>query len=444
MAFERAEKHGRSKVKPRPAGQGRGGAPDAESEVEPRVERLVTLDPDALLDQPPAQVRLRSGADRRVAGGHCWVFSNELAGDVSALPLGGAVDVLDARGRFLGRGTANPHSLIAVRILSRSADDDVDSVDFYERRLRAAAALRARLLPGRRSMRVVSSEGDGLPGLIVDQFEDVIAVQLGTLGMELRRDRLALALQRALGVRGAVLRNESPSRSLEGLPRGSEAWFGEVPARVQLEEGGVRLFADVMGGQKTGFFFDQAENRAFARPRVAGARVLDVYANTGAWGLGALLHGAASCDFIEINAATAALINDNAALNGVADRAHSIAGDARVVMERLLAQNEQYGVIFLDPPAFAKTRAKAPVALRAYANINALAMRLVEPGGLLFTSSCSYHVHEDRFLEAVMAGARMAGRRLRVVRRGEQAPDHPVDPAVPETRYLKHLVLHLE
>jgi 23S rRNA (cytosine1962-C5)-methyltransferase len=431
-----------------PKGAGGRGAPAEDAEAaEPAEEgpsKLVALDPAALLDRPPVVVRLRPGADRRVAGGHCWVFSNELSTPVASLPLGGAVDVLDARGRFLGRGTANPHSLIAVRILSRDPQDDVDSVAFYERRLRAAAAMRARLLPGRRSLRMVSSEGDGLPGLIVDQFEDVIAVQLGTLGMELRRERLEAALRSALGVRGAVLRNESPSRSLEGLPRGSERWFGEVPERVMLEEGGVRLFADVLGGQKTGFFFDQAENRAFARPRVAGERVLDVYANTGAWGLGALLHGASRCDFIEINAATAALILDNAALNGVADRANSIAGDARVVMEGLLAQNQRYGAVFLDPPAFAKTRAKAPVALRAYANINALAMRLVAPGGLLFSSSCSYHVQEDRFLEAVMAGARMAGRRLRVVRRGEQAPDHPVDPAVPETRYLKHLVLHLE
>ena len=437
----------------RPGGRGRAdgrtpidrprtGAAQGTDDAPPSAAPVAVLDP-ALLGRPPVAVSLRAGAEHRVANGHCWVFSNELADAPRSLPVGGAVDVLDAKGRFLGRGTANPHSLIAVRILTRDAREDIDSVDFYVRRLAEAQALRGRLLPGRRSYRLVSSEGDGLPGLIVDRFGPVLAVQLGTVGMELRKSLLQTAIQQVTGAEAAALRNEAPARSLEGLPRESGPWFGVLPARVELDEGGVRLWADVLGGQKTGFFFDQAENRAFAHPRVAGCSTLDVYANTGAWGLGALLHGAASCDFVEINAATSALIGDNAALNGVADRARVHTGDARVVMEQLRSQGARFDVVFLDPPAFAKTRAKAPVALRAYAQINALAMQLVAPGGLLFTSSCSYHVHEDRFLDAVREAARMAGRRARVVRRGEQAPDHPVDPAVPETRYLKHLVVHL-
>ncbi|MFM2245916.1 MAG: hypothetical protein RL071_1990 [Pseudomonadota bacterium] len=429
-------------------GHRRGGPPPHERPARPAPEEdraaapLVELDP-GLLGQPPIQLRLRAGAEQRVAGGHCWVFSNELAGHARDLPVGGAVDVLDARGRFLGRGTANPHSLIAVRILTRRPDEDIDSVGFYTARIAEAQALRARLLPGRSSYRLVSSEGDGLPGLIVDRFADVLAVQLGTVGMELRKPLLEAALRAATTATAAVLRNEAPSRSLEGLPRVSAPWFGPIPDRVLLEEGGVQLWADVVGGQKTGFFFDQAENRAFSHSRVAGCSTLDVYANTGAWGLGALVHGARSCAFVEINPATSALIAANAAQNGVADRAEVHTGDARAVMEDLRAQGARYDVVFLDPPAFAKTRAKAPVALRAYAQINALAMQLVAPGGLLFTSSCSYHVHEERFLDAVREAARLAGRRVRVVRRGEQAPDHPVDPAVPESRYLKHLVLYL-
>jgi 23S rRNA (cytosine1962-C5)-methyltransferase len=228
------------------------------------------------------------------------------------------------------------------------------------------------------------------------------------------------------------------------LPRERSLWYGEIPEQVQFFEGPVRLAADVSKGQKTGFFFDQAENRAFALRTAGRGRVLDVFSNTGAWGIGALLAGADSATFVEVNAATCALIAEGLRLNGIpAERGRIMAEDAKVALEGLLAKGERFDAVFLDPPAFAKSRKHAPMALRAYRQYNALSMRLVAPGGLLFTSSCSFHVHEERFLEEVATAAREVGRRVRILRRGEQAPDHPVHPGVPETRYLKHFVLHL-
>lgn len=393
-------------------------------------------------------IRLRSGHDQRVRQGHPWVFSNEIEGDVAALSPGGAVEVQDAAGRFLGRGYANPASLITARILGRDPADDVDDAAFFERRLRAALALRARVLPGQDACRIVASEADDLPGLVIDRYGDVLAVQVATLGMERRRPQIREALERVLDPRGVAQRNEAAVRQLEGLPPESGIWWGEVPERVEFQVprpggGSMTLVADVLGGQKTGFFFDQAENRAWAGRVCRGLTVLDVYANTGAWAMAALAGGAERATAVEYNAHTTELIAQNAAINGFSDRVEIHCADARDTMVALRQAGRRFGAVFLDPPAFAKTRKKAAVALKGYREINRLAMELVEPGGLLFTSSCSWHILEDRFEAEILAAARQARLRLRQVRRGEQGPDHPVLPGIPETRYLKHLVFQV-
>ncbi len=389
---------------------------------------------------------LKPGHEQRVRHGHPWVFSNEIADDVAAIPPGAAVEIRASNGRFLGRGYANPASLITARILTRDPGADPDSVELYEARLRQALSLRERLLPGRRAYRLVAGEADFLPGLVLDRYEDVLVAQTPTLGMEQRRPLLREAIERVLGPKGVALRNEAAVRQLEGLGAESGVWWGEVPERVRFEldplPGGRRLqlHADVLGGQKTGFFFDQAENRAFAARVCGGLRVLDVYANTGAWAVGALASGAASGVAIEYNPKTCEIIAENAALNGVQDRLSILAKDAREAMAELRGKGERFDAVFLDPPAFAKTKKKAGVALHAYREVNRMAMELLRPGGLLFTSSCSWHILEDRFEAEVVAAARQLGRGLRQVRRGEQGPDHPVLPAIPESRYLKHMV----
>lgn len=377
----------------------------------------------------------------RARPGHPWVFANEvLDPPVAALPPGEAVEVVDPSGRVLGRGYCNPHSLITIRLVTRG-EADLDAPKLYTDRLLAAKSLRERVLPGRRSYRLCAGEADGLPGLLVDRYEDVLVAQITTLGMERRKDLLRRALEDAIQPRGVVLRSDVGARALEGLDVGeSEVWFGDVPARVQFDENGVTFSADPLAGQKTGFFFDQAENRLFGAPRCKGQRVLDVYAHTGAWALHGLVAGATDAVAIDASGPACQLIADNAALNGVADRLRVIHEDARVAMDALLAAGERFDVVCIDPPAFAKSRKKAGIALGAYKAVNAQAARLVKPGGLLFSSSCSHHVLPERFEEAVVAGIRQAGRSALLLRRGGQAPDHPILPGVPETEYLKHLV----
>ncbi|HMV66033.1 MAG TPA: class I SAM-dependent rRNA methyltransferase [Myxococcota bacterium] len=391
----------------------------------------------------PVAVKLRPHHDRRVAAGHPWVFSNEIEGDVRALPAGGAVDVFDARGKFLGRGYANPQSLIAVRVLSRRRKEDIDHPSFYADRLRQALALREAVYPGRRSQRLVFSEGDGLPGLVIDRYGDALAAQITTLGMEVRRPQLEAAIREVLDPVGVVLRNDAAVRGLEGLPQGREVWFGEPPDEVVVDEGGVSFAVPLLGGQKTGHFFDQYENKRFAAGLCRGRSVLDVYANTGGWALHALAAGARSAVTVDSDAGNAERTLRNAMRNGVVDRLEAVCAEGKRTLQEYVQAGRRFGAVVLDPPAFAKQRKAVSSALKGYREINTLGLTLVEHGGYLFTSSCSYHVLEDRFLDEVMAAADTAGRTLQLIRRGEQAYDHPMLPGVPETRYLKSLAFRV-
>jgi 23S rRNA (cytosine1962-C5)-methyltransferase len=391
----------------------------------------------------PVEVKLRHNHHHRVSAGHPWVFSNEIDGDVAALPQGGVVDVFDSKGKFLGRGYGNPRSLISVRILSRSRKEAIDSPHFFAMKLRESLAYREAVYPGRRSLRLVHAEGDGLPGLVVDRFADVLSVQITTLGMDARKNAIAEALEAVFAPAGAVLRSEGKMRELEGLDDVRGVWFGAVPEEVEIEELGVKYRISPLGSQKTGHFFDQAENRRFAGSLCAGARVLDTYCNSGGFGLQALRHGAESVLGIDLAPENLEKAQQNAAANGFAGRLDTACGDGRTILEKLAGEGRRFRVVCLDPPAFAKTRKVANQALKAYRDINALGAMLTEPGGFLVSSSCSYHVEEERFLEAIREGVERAGRRMRLARRGEQSPDHPVDPAIPETRYLKHYVAQL-
>lgn len=391
----------------------------------------------------PHRVTLRAKRDRRVAGGHPWVFSNEIEGDVKAIPEGGTVDVFDAKGKFLGRGYGNPKSLIAVRILTRRRKEDIDAPVFFALKLREALALREAVYPDRRSLRLVFSEGDGLPGLIVDRFDDVLSVQLSTLGMEVRKPQIQQALQDVFAPRGAVLRNDAVVRSLEGLERGREVWFGDVPDTVDFDEGGVQFTMAPLGGQKTGHFFDQYENKRFAANLCRGRTVLDVYANTGGWALHALKAGATHATIVDKDEGNAERGLANAEANGFADRFDAYADEGKATLQHMVAEGRRFGAVVLDPPAFAKQRKAVGSALRGYEEINALGLTLVESDGWFFTSSCSHHVFEDRFMEAITKAAKKVGRHLQLVRRGEQAADHPMLIQVPETRYLKSLAFRV-
>jgi len=389
-------------------------------------------------------VELHPGRDARLRQGHPWVFSNEIRTSVKDLPSGGTVDVVDAKGAFVGRGYANPASLIAVRLLTRNRREDVDHPAFYTGRLRLAAAYRQAVLPERSSMRLVNAEADGLPGLVVDRYGDVLAVQISTLGMEVRSEAIQRALTEVFGPKGAVLRNDSKSRLLEGLELDKRLWFGDVPDHIVIDEHGVKFAIEPLSGQKTGHFYDQADNRRFAATLCKGRSVLDVYSHNGAWALHALNAGATKAMTVDRSEEACAQTEENAKLNGVSDRITIACAEGKEALAALVSKGHRFGAVIVDPPAFAKTRKTATAALKGYRDVNALALALVEPGGFLFASSCSHHVHEDKFEEAIHEAARKVSRKLRIVRRGEQAPDHPVVPGIPETRYLKSLALHVE
>ncbi|MFH1812296.1 MAG: class I SAM-dependent rRNA methyltransferase [Pseudomonadota bacterium] len=377
---------------------------------------------------------------RRLLAGHPWVFSNELAHSPRGLEPGGIVELVDERDHFLGMGTANPRSLIAVRVLSR----ELETIDasFFVRRIQTALERRAHLAPDTRSGRVVFSEGDDLPGLIVDRYGDCVVVQLSTAGMDRLREPILEAIDQVLAPRTVVLRNDSRSRLLEGLPQEKQLIRGSLDPLPIIEELGVHFQVDPLDGQKTGFFFDQRENRILFSLLARGQRALDLFCYSGGWSL----HLAAAgfqVTAIDESARAIAALHANAALNGWTDLVESIQDDVFSRMPRLVASGARFDAVVVDPPAFVKSKQKLKEATRAYRTINAQALRLVEPGGLCASSSCSYHMTAELFVDTLRAAAQDARRRVRLVELRGQATDHPVLLHVPETAYLKCALLEV-
>lgn len=384
-------------------------------------------------------LRLKKNQDRRIRAGHPWIFSNEVEA-VEGEPEGGAiVDVVDSRGAYLGRGYVNRHSLIAVRILTRSRDP-IDAA-FFRKRIARALAWREELFPGARALRIVSSEGDFMPGLVVDRYEDVLAVQVTTLGMEARKELVKDVLLESLEPRAIVLRNDAPVRKLEGLPLETSTWHGTFEPPVTIEVDGLRYAVDPLGGQKTGFFFDQRLNRRLLDGRVTGGRVLDAFAYTGAWGLSALRFGAERVTFLDQSEAAIEAARANATLNGLGATSTFEVANAFDALPRMVQARERFDAVVLDPPALVKSRGKLAEGLKGYRELNRRAMSLLPEGGWLFTCSCSYHVSPEDFLRVLAEAARDAHRPFRFLEWGRQSPDHPVLLASPETSYLKCAML---
>lgn len=381
-------------------------------------------------------LRLKRGEDRRLTAGHLWVFSNEV--DTEATPLvhfapGDLVQIESDRRRFLGYGYVNPRSLICARILGRDPQHPVDRA-LLVHRMQVALALRRRLFE-QPFYRLIYGEADGLPGLVVDRYDDVLVAQIGTAGMERLKPEITAALDKVIHPRGLLWRNEAGARELEGLPQYVEVGAGEIPDSVEVVENGLRFRVALTEGQKTGWFFDQAANRQSSLKYVAGARVLDVFSYAGAWGLAAAKHGATDVTCVDASAHALETLATNAARNEVS--VNAIKGDAFDVLEQLHASKERFDVVVLDPPAFIKRRKDIPKGQAAYRRLNQLGLQLLGRDGLLVSCSCSYHLEEAELLAAIQKAARHVGRTVQVLEFGGQAPDHPVHPAIPETRYLK-------
>jgi 23S rRNA (cytosine1962-C5)-methyltransferase len=385
---------------------------------------------------------LRPGHDRRLRAGHPWIFSNEID-RIDGIPNGGdAVLVFSSRGDCLGTAYYNPHSLIAARLLSRK-QETIDTVDFFRERLAAALDYRRRLYGDLNAVRLVHGEGDGLPGLVVDRYGEVLSVQFLTLGMEKRREQILLALRDLFAPAAIVARNDVGVRELEGLPQQVELLYGELPPQVLIDEHGLRFRVDVTGGQKTGHFLDQKENHLALRGRVEGKRVLDLFCYSGSWSVHAASLGAREVTGVDISAGALALAEENAGLNDLQSACSFVRADVFDLLRDWGRTGERFGTVILDPPAFVKSKKKLPEAIRGYLTINRRAMELVAPGGYLFTCSCSHHLQREIFLDLLRQAAAQAGRNARLLELRGQAFDHPVLLACPETDYLKCAVLQL-
>lgn len=388
-------------------------------------------------DQYPPLI-LKKNEDRRLLAGHLWVFSNEV--DTRRTPLaslspGALVDVRSASGRTLGTAYANPNSLICARLISRRGHARFDAA-LLRQRLDLALALRERLF-AQPYYRLVYGESDGLPGLVVDRYADVLVVQITTAGMERVRDQLIQVLQETLQPAGILMRDDNPMRELEGLAQGATE-IGSVAQQVELQEGDVRFQVPLGSGQKTGWFYDQRSNRLAMHKYVAGQRVLDLFSYVGAWGLQAARAGAAQVTCVDASAAALDLVAQSARENQLENVAVRC-GDAFEVLQELRADQQQFDVVIVDPPAFIKRRKDMRQGEQGYARLNQQAMELLVPGGILVSCSCSMHLAESRLQQILLQASIRRSRQLQILERGFQCMDHPVHPAIAETAYLKAL-----
>jgi 23S rRNA (cytosine1962-C5)-methyltransferase len=383
------------------------------------------------------ELRLKRGEERRLGAGHLWVFSNEIDSDATPLAAfapGDVAQIMSQRGQFMGHAYVNPHALICARILSRDPARPIDRT-LLAARLRAALVLRERLYR-EPYYRLVFGESDGLPGLVLDRFGDVLVGQIATAGMETLKDAVSETARELLSPTALFWKNDSAARQLEQLPQVAEAAFGEIPAEITAVEGGVRFVAPLAQGQKTGWFYDQAHNRArLVRYLWPQARVLDVCCYAGAWGVTALKAGAGTVSCVDSSETALDFARRNAQANGVA--LQTIHADAFDAMKALHERGDRFDVVVLDPPAFIKRKKDIPQGQAAYRKLNQLALALIEGEGMLVSCSCSYHLAPEELVAAIQTAARHSGRFVQILESGGQSPDHPVHPAIPETRYLK-------
>ena len=389
-------------------------------------------------------VHLIPGRDKRLRLGHPWVYSNEIRMGAAerALPPGGLVRLIAPDGACLGVATFNPHTLIAARRLSLEGGAPIDAA-FFAKHLRRALALRSRLYD-RPFYRLIHAEADGLPALVVDRFGDVVVVQANAAGIDRLLPELAAALDSVLKPSAIVLRNDSPMRALEGLPEEVRLLKGALDGPVRVEENGAVFFADPLGGQKTGWFFDQRDNRAFIAGLSKGARVLDLYTYHGGFAVEAAVAGAERVEAVDRSEGALAHATRAAEASGVAGRCVFRKAEVFEELERLGLAGERYDVVIADPPPFARAKKDVAAASRAYRKLTRMAARVTGKGGLLLVASCSHNIDPGTFTDLVAAGLSDAQRFGRIIRQAGAGPDHPLHPLLPESAYLKAVVAHLD
>jgi len=385
-------------------------------------------------------VTLRPREDRRLRHGHLWVFSNEIAQVEGDGTPGALVRVVAAGGGTLGVGIYNPHSLIAVRLTSRD-DEDLDMA-WLRNRLGRALRLRRTLFPEGHTYRLVHSESDGVPGVIVDRYEGVAVVQIAAIGMEMRREMLFDALMEIDGIAGVVERNDHALRSLEGLPQRVGPVRGVADPQI-VSDGVLRYRVDPLGGQKTGFYLDQRENRLAMRRFMREGRVLDLFSNHGGFALHALHAGAGHVVAVESSAAAIAEMEVNRTLNGLGTL-RAIEDDAFIELHDARARGDRYDVVIADPPPFSRSKKYVVAARKKYVELFSLSLGLLASEGVAFLATCSHHITRDTFLEIIRESLFRARRSGVILEERGASPDHPVHPMMPETGYLHGAIVRTD
>lgn len=386
-----------------------------------------------------SHIRLKKGEDRRLRSGHLWIYSNEI--DTAITPLknftpGEEVLVESHDKTVLGLAYVNPHSLIAARLVSQHIDKRLD-LDFLKQHIQEALSLRMRLF-NQPYYRLIFSEADQLPGLVIDRFAEELVIQINTAGMEQKSDLICEAVLSVLpNTKSILLKNDSQIREYEGLETYVKPIFGTPPEHVHLEENGVHFIAPLWTGQKTGWFYDHRMNRARLRDYVKSQTVLDVFSYLGGFGIQAAQFGAKHVDCIEASRTACEFIIENAKQNQVEQNVNTLCDDAFDAMKTLLHQKKQYDVIILDPPAFVKRLKDKKEGLIAYQRLNELAIKLLVPGGILVSCSCSMHVSLEDLMQILQRVAYRTHHQIQLLERGHQGPDHPIHISIPETDYLK-------
>ena len=388
------------------------------------------------------KITLRKNQERRIKSGHPWVFSNEIDKLPANLTPGQTAQVYDSRGYVVGSGFYNPKSLIAVRLYSRGAQE-LD-LELMVTRISAAARLRQSLYPGSSDYRLLYGESDGLPGLIVDRYGDQLVMEIMSLGMDIRRDLIVEALTEVLHPACIYERSDSYSRVLEGLRETESVLLGALKPEVVIDENGLKFAVNIKHGQKTGWFYDQRDNRLALRQYVRGKRVLDCFCHTGGFALNAAAAGAKSVLGLDISDRAIEQAIKSAGLNNLSGLCQFEPADVLHTLKERVESGEKYEVVILDPPAFAKNKKSIESALKGYKEINLRAMKLLSPGGILLSCSCSYHVDDEQFKVMLVDAARDANRTLKLLEFRHQSKDHPVLLACRETQYLKCAIMVVE
>jgi 23S rRNA (cytosine1962-C5)-methyltransferase len=387
---------------------------------------------------------LKKSEERRLLAGHLWIYSNEVDNQRSPLKNfqpGELVVVKSNANKFLGVGYVNPHTLLTARLLTRNFDEVIDS-NFFSQRISGVLQLREMVF-SQPFYRLIFGESDYLPGLIVDRFNDILVVQLNTAGMDNLKEYVVAALVNVLQPKAILWRNDNAMREVEGLAKYVAPAYGEPPLKVYFEENTVKFTADIWQGQKTGWFFDQRNNRKSFTAYIPGKHVLDVFSYCGAFGVQGAVFGAQSVTCIDVSKFALNQVSEHALLNNVANKINLQCGDAFEALRNLKLTKKTFDVIVLDPPAFIKRHKDLQEGYRAYLKLHKLALNLLNADGILFSTSCSQQMSRDMLLDVIRKAGVSCQRSLRILEQLHQAQDHPVHPAIAETNYLKGFVVKI-